>query len=819
MAGTTNINPGLLNGPVYKAARYTSEYVNVPPSFHRLYNAIGLTAGLYLGRKLMDIMVGQKPDGTVVEKDEIPLPLRPLHGVLHYDHFSDTPSDRWMKVFDRLVPAATGAIGAGLGSSKFFDKSFIKPVETTITTAANNPKAFTLFEAERQALYHQSKPWSLLTGISALFGSASGSGLFPSIGHYGADLGTLFAMRAERAAAPLGRLVNSNVHIPLRPTKLIKGMVEYAAGNPAGHLEQLEDCAHGILKTWFRGVKPEQVKAFAKIVNDERSKFLKNGKLPETAEKAVAEAIHKLTHDAGLEKTLIKVGLDPREASLGDQGFVSIIGQVMGNAAGQGTSKKMETTWKQLVKGMELRHPELVGKAYDATAHKFKHDAVQKIAAGTAIGVGMAGIGLISSAKDADIGDIVKEHHKKNPHLAPKTHDHHNLTRADESTADSLETTSSKEELAKFSQRVGKHKHILHSKKDNGFLNGKLLDAAEGITDTFNVVNGIHSHRLYCAVGLSAGSYLGEEFMKAVTGVSFVGHKVKKEDVLQPFQKLYKCMAFNPHSDLPADKWMQVLRWVVPTAIGGATVAYASTQYFYDRHKKVRNATYLDDVETKAELAQAEPWTVGAAVTALFGGSSGFAWVPGINYMTHLGTRYSMASGRKVSMPGLGKVWSNNSTLFPFTPPGMIDLLIKEAINNKAYSPELLETYAIGVLKPWFDNVTPEQVESFVSKVYEVRDKFYKDGGVPENLKKQMEEDMKAHLKGAGLEETLLEIGLNPLNATIANNGLSGKIAEATGAKKPVEKIRADYRAGYAQRLDKYRTEHPNGADSIALGE
>ena len=808
MTGPTPKSPGFINGPLYKVARFGTEYAAVPPNFHRLYNAIGLTAGLYVGRKLMDIMAGQTPDGKPVEKSEVPLPLRPLHGILHYDHFSDDPGDRWMKVFDRLVPATVGAMGACMGSSYFFKDAFINPVEKIVEASAKNPETFTLFDAERVALYHQSKPWNTLTGISALFGSASGSGLFPSIGHYGADLGTLFAMRSERSAAPLGHLVNANSHFPLRPTKLIKGMVEYAAGNSANKMEQLEACAHGILKTWFRDVKPEQVKKFTSIVEEQRAQFLKNGKLPADAEKAVAESLNKLVTGTGLEKTLISIGLDPREASIGDQGFVSIVGQLVGNLTGQRTSEKLEITWKQLISGIEKRHPELVGKTFDATAHKFKHDAVQKMAAGAAVGIGVTGFGLISGAKDTSIYDLKTKPIAQSSANAPANDDATNKGAAAPATNTDTNTSGDTNDTKKAP-------HVIHSRKDRGFINGKALDAAEGITDCFNVVNGVHSHRLYCAVGLTVGSWITDEFMKAMTGVNFLGHAVKKENVLKPLQKIYKCMAFNPHSDLPADKWMQVLRWALPDAIGAATIVYASTQYFMERNKKSKNATYLDEVEDKASNEQAKPWAVGVSLTAPYGGSSGFAWIPGINYMTHLGTRYSIASGRKVSMPGVGKFWSNNDTLFPFAPPGMIDLMIKEAVNNKSYNPELLETYAIGILKPWFDNVTPEQVEKFVNHVYEVRDQFYKDGGVPEEWKKDLEKALTEHLKGAGLEETLRESGLDPLQATIGNNGFSGKIAESVGARKTLEKIRSDYRTGYMERLQKSQAEQQSGSISL----
>ncbi|MDX1974331.1 MAG: hypothetical protein SFT92_01505 [Rickettsiales bacterium] len=772
---------GILQNPAYKTARFMTEYVNVPISMHRLRNAIGLTAGLYLGRKLMNIVVGETPEGQKIHKEDLPDPLKPLHGLLPYDHFSDDPSQRWMRVFDLLVPAVLGGIGACAGGAYHFRDSFIKPTEAKMGLSADK---FFLADAEQRALYQQSKPWSTATGTSALFGSASGLGLFPSIAHYGGDLGTLFAMRAERSPSPLGHLVNSHSHIPMRPHKLINQMIEYAAGNPAGKLEELDEYANGILKAWFKDVSDTQVKDFVKLVEGQRAQFLKEGRLPEEAAAKLKDTLHKGLQGAGLEKTFIKVGLDPRKADVGNQGFISVIANTIGDALGMKTSKHMEETRALLRKGMEARNPELAHIPFNPQEHQSQFTTAHKATAGTLLGLAGLSFGAVATAKDTSIHDL-------------------KVKRTAQHLDDAKETKNDGDTDKKFVERVAPladKKHQVHSKVDHGFLNGKALDMAEGVTDMFNVVTGMNSHRLSCALGLTAGSWLGEETMKALTGFTFTGVKVQKADVLKPLQKFYKALAFNPHSDLPHDRWMQLVRWAVPTLVGAAAVVQASDMYFNARKKKFRDAKYLDEIEAKATSMQADPWSYGVAATAIYGGSSGFAWIPGINYMTHLGTRFSMASGRKVALPQLGKVWSNNDTLFPFGPPGMLDMLIREAVNNKSYDPELLETYAIGILKPWFDNVKPEQVEAFVMKVHEVRDQFYREGGVPEEAKKKLEEDLKLHFKGAGLEETLEQIGLHPTEATIANNGLAGKLADAMGSKKLINKLKSDYVASYVER-------------------
>lgn len=45
---------GVINGPVLDAAHWGAMVKNLDPSTHRLYNAFGLTMGLYTGRQVMN---------------------------------------------------------------------------------------------------------------------------------------------------------------------------------------------------------------------------------------------------------------------------------------------------------------------------------------------------------------------------------------------------------------------------------------------------------------------------------------------------------------------------------------------------------------------------------------------------------------------------------------------------------------------------------------------------------------------------------------------------------------------------------------------
>lgn len=815
---------GIINGPVYEAARFSTQYLNVPPGKHRLYNAFGLMIGLYMGRKVMDILAGETPDGKPVDKDDLIPPLKPLHGIFAYDHFSDDPKMRWMRVADQIIPGMLGGLGAMGGSFMFFREPYVK---MTKTVSKLTPEKFMLGHAEQSMLFHQFKVLSRLAGISAVPGSASGFGIFPSTLNYSTTLGSAFSTGAERnmsAGLPGVRgFFNTYSSMPMRWHRLILRMESYLKNNPSPNPEKLEEYLNGLIKPLFNGVTAKQMEEAKALILETRKftaeaakslstfrassltevetrlntliadapdEFIKKrmgvlkGKLLTECEKIIAEfkdpAVQQkkikeqiastfsleniVFSDMGFEKLLIKLDLDPRQAAVGDMGTLSTLANWCGKILRPSTAKEMEHTHDMLVQGLEMRHPELKNKAFDPNAYKHAQTKTRKAIAGSLLGVSAAGVGAVMLSKDAEMADLEGDFSKDSAGI----------------------------------QNDGKPRHHVHTKRNHGLVNGKILDTAEGITGM--IQSGIGSHRVHCAAGLTAGMWLGDKIMDALTGVKFDGRILAKDDIWEPLQKLHGILKFNPNSDLPKDKWMQVLRWGVPGVIGAVAVVQGSRMFFEKRHATVKKAVYLDEVEDKGTFAQSNPWSYASAVASLFGSASGLQMLPFGNYATSLGTRYSLGSGRKVSLPVVGKYWSNNSTLFPYGPPGMIELLIKESVNNKSFDPELLETYAIGILKPWFKKVTPAQIESFVMEVHRVRDKFFQEGGVPEEMKAQLEQELKAHFKGAGLEDTLEHIGLDPMKATIAENGWSGAIANALGGKGTVDRIKHDYRESYAER-------------------
>jgi hypothetical protein len=104
-----------------KGAEWMAENAYIAPGFHRLLTAGGLTAGLYGGRKFMDVLTARNAtSGEETPASQTVEILRPLHGVMSYNPYSDKAADRWKFVVDRVVPVAIGGIAAYWGGKTFF---------------------------------------------------------------------------------------------------------------------------------------------------------------------------------------------------------------------------------------------------------------------------------------------------------------------------------------------------------------------------------------------------------------------------------------------------------------------------------------------------------------------------------------------------------------------------------------------------------------------------------------------------------------------------------------------------------------------------
>lgn len=759
-------------GPALRAGKYFVDTYNISPSLHRFWNAAGVMSGLFVGRKLMDWMVGQEVTGKDVDRDEVPLILRPLHGCLAYNHFSDDPKDRWMKVIDRVIPAILGAYGGYQGSEFFFNGgNWGAPSRFgTITEAMKDPNKITMEAAEDATSMIQSKPWRAMSGVASMFGSSSGFSLIPGPWNYGSTLGMSFlAVPRNKVIFPgLGKFLTNtqSADYPYGPPELLKRMVAYATHNPDRAPQQINKMGKAILGAWFGGsATPERVEMFVKEVHAVRDKFFHDGGVPENLKKECEAELTKLFRGIGLESTLRKVGLNPLEAQIGEHGLMSNIARLMGKDE---EIKKVLTSYR---KSYLARNPQDTALAARIPLPYREASATPAIAI---LGTGGAALAMA------------------------KPNNHEFLEQEAQIKAFGKKGDNEKHEDG--TQEKAPHEHGKSHTIGTG-LNGKPLDVMEWLTDGFNSQETLGRHRTMCAAGLTVGGLVGMKLAEALTGRTLTGIAVPKDKINKMLQPLYKKLSYNQHSDNPKDRWAMVVNYLIPAITGASGVVTASNMFFEDRREKGKKAEFIDEYDDKAGMVQAGPWTALTAITSVIATPSGnvFLPFPFPNYGTALGTRFSLMSGREVIMPGMGRFWTNNRSRYPVGAAKLVDYMIKYAVNNPDRDPAQLDEIAYGVLAPWFNNVNAEQVNKFVDQLHEVRDKFIREGGIPEEYKTQCEKELVAHFRGAGLEETLKSIGLDPEKAVIGQNGFAGEVANFLGTKKDIQALQKEY-------LDKYHT-------------
>lgn len=797
-----------INGPVLNTAQWAMSVNTVHPSMHRLLNATFLTAGLYGGRTVMNLLTGETPGGEAINKEDVPLPLKPLHGVLKYNHFSDNPGERWMKVMDLWFPAALGAVGAVAGSHVFaLDQAVVQQAKANLKA----PEHLTLDKAENSAIMLQSRPWRVLSGVTSLFGSASGFQLVPGPTNYGSTLGAGFlgTVPRNKLHTPympwLQEFMNDNIaSYPYGPASMLPRLKNYLVHNPEKNPKEAQKMAYAILEPWFgEHATPKHVEAFVSELQATRNKFLKEGGVPENLQAQLDKELGAIMQGVGFEKTLQKIGLDPSEATVGHNGFVEQVSRWMGSARGL---DKLEENYRNAYFARNKLHDgSFVPAPHEP--HPGAKIAGMAVAAGSASALG-AGVFHAKKWHKQDNDALLRRVSEKNLKSVNP------LSRDDAEKALLAEQKDEVEDLT-FAERVAREKarHQGDQKPSSllTMMNDKPLGLLEWGADALNSPETYGMHRVYCAGGLSLGGFIGMKMMDVLTGRTLSNAPVPKEKVPDFLQGLYKKMAYNPHSDHPHDRWGMVMHFLVPAVMATTGVVAASSYFFKDKVKKAQKAEYIDDFEVRATMDQAKPWTGLTALTSLFATPSGFSYlpIPMMNYGASLGTRFNLSAGRKVILPVVGEAWTSTASRFPFGPPKLIEHMIKYSVNNPDAHPDQLEEMAIGVLKPWFENVTDKQIEEFIRKVEEDRNKFLACGGIPENMKHAAEKEMIKHFKGAGLEQTLRDIGLDPSEAYLGNNGLSGKIAEHLGGADALAKTRSAFKQKYAERVrDEQATTH-----------
>jgi hypothetical protein len=338
--------------------------------------------------------------------------------------------------------------------------------------------------------------------------------------------------------------------------------------------------------------------------------------------------------------------------------------------------------------------------------------------------------------------------------------------------------------------------------KSEGFVNGTLLNAAESVNKLF--VANLSMHRFYAAALFTVGLIVGDKVTQIPFGKNFNHVKYDANNVAKFLKPVFGALEYESHSPLLRDRWLRVAHLATIGLTGGLGTLLASRYFFQSRAEKLSSeAHYLDEFEEKATFAQGKAWEIPTALSSIPGSAMGLThlpFIPFLNYGTAQASRYLLASGSKIVTPVLGEALTNSHSSYRFGPAGLLDYMIMYATYNADPVPPKLNEMAQGILLPWFPKATPVQIDAFVQEVLEVRSEFFNRTGVPAESKAACKEALTKHFRKAGLEETLLKIGLNPEQATIASNGFIGASAEKMGARKEVESLRRAFKVEFHKR-------------------
>lgn len=778
-----------LLGGAHAAPKAGAQGIATVPSRHRLYNAVGGIGGWVIGRYLMNILVGETPQGKKIEAENVPFFLRPLHGILEYNRYADDPKSQWMRVIDDLAPAVVGSVGAVLGSKYFFlptEQKYIDAVGwgTTHTDMASmlaDDTIPTLAKDQFVAL-QQAKTWRVLSGVSGVFSASSGLALLAvpfNIFNYGVSLNNAFSL--ANGASPGGTIFNrlpflkwiynttsntpygpalaretlvNNVSNCVAEMEKIGGTIT-AEGITAQNAGRIGELTNAIMRKLFPNITPEGVQAFKDEVNKAIQTAIDNA--PKNAAGGPQEVAKYV------QAELTNLLLDPQKSSA-FTGFDTLLEKI-------GTAKLGE---------LKLGNNGFAGwlGAHPKTAY--------------AAAAGTLAAGVVATAAAGDTP-------------SPAQGLVRNRARPPGSSAFAM-TENTPQETA-----GGK------------FVNGPVLRFFRWLGDS--VVAVPPQNRLFSAVGLTLGLWVGYRGMRALAGKDFngtpLGDNAKIDPILQKavgwLQRAGITLDFNYYLADAGDRIKRVVFWLVPTITGGIGTYLGSKFAFRKQYKDLENPEFLEDYTAKIALTQGDRWSILSSTAAVMASSSGFSNlpIPGLNYAVGLSTRSTLSYDKRTSMPILGKWWSNNQSNYYFGLRGALEHTIRYATRNPSDDPKELVALAEATLKPIFPTVTDEQIADYVNKIQDIRYKYWQADGIPENRQKDAEKELRGILRGAGFEKTLEAIGLTPADA-VFENGVSGSIANAIGAKKDVTALAAEYREKYnARRVPPAETPHAVVAPGI----
>jgi len=312
-----------INGKPLDFMHWLSRVVIIPPSMHRLMSAAYLSGGLWLGMKGANVLAGRNlaitkasdSFASLISKEQVWAPLRPLHGLLAYTPNAYTVADRAKQIAHHLIPVATGAIGTYTGSRLFFaDKQ----------ARLKHPEYLEDY-ADRISM-EQSEFYAKATAATSIFNTGSGLHLAPFV-NYSSNLHNRYLMaNGQQVALPgIGSWWSGNPGMyPWGVKKTLNYTVRYLAGDDSEFPKQLPALSHAILAKLYPHLPEAELAekecALMEAIYKARDPHLVEHTLPKNKHDTVLETMRQMLTGPGFETTLRSIGLKPEEADLANNG-------------------------------------------------------------------------------------------------------------------------------------------------------------------------------------------------------------------------------------------------------------------------------------------------------------------------------------------------------------------------------------------------------------------------------------------------------------------------------------------------------------------
>ena len=803
-----------------KSAEWMAENAYIAPGFHRLLTAGGLSLGLWGGRHLMDVITAR--DASTGEETNLahtPEIVRPLHGIMRYNPYSDSASDRWKFVIDRMAPVALGAVTAYWGGKLFFHGKIpgrepFSPVSASVKKLWEEKKISTDITDTMLGITHSdaTRKWAAATFVE---GSAAGMHLPGALWPFNNGMIAVSFQQGARRSINFPGLPKLNrwlgnygatsryLQIAMRDTAkwVESNVVKFGEStNWVTDADLLRRAQDGLQKFPNRTPADEQklVGALRTFIDDTAAFHQRHMRdYPQKGATEVREAVYKFVsgaHDpkrgltgAAYDHFLHALGFNLSEIKLARDPW-AFFSRLFGSR--QHEQKIMQEYAQYLNKEFD----------YKLNPVQWAHEQVQmepwKVAAAyggglAAIAAGLAGAGVVGARL-----------HKESSH----THKPH------------IHLPGQPDKTDSAPQKPEESRNLVE------WINSKPLDVAHWISRV--VITPPSMHRFMNAAYLSAVLYGGMHLTNVLTGrrLSKLNSGLLKngipesilpiERVWAPFKPLHGILAYTPGSVAIQDRWRQAAHYILPVAAGAFGTYSGSYFYFRDRIKSLEQPKTLEDYADRISMEQSQIYAGATAITSIFNTGSGMHLLPIFNYSSNLHNRYLMGSGQQVALPGIGKWWSGNAGTTPWGVKRSLQFMSNYLTFNTVARPRELPTLVHSVIGKLYPNLSESELldkkQIIIDRIYDVRDSFLVEGVVPPSKRDALDKAMNKLLSGEGFEALLREAELDPAKANLANNGACGTIANFFGKRKTVNKLTDEYRQQFAERSASEKLKKPS---------